>query len=300
MVDVIIVGGGPAGLSAALVLGRCRRSVLLFDHGRYRNAGSRAVHGFLTRDGMSPAELRSAARAEIACYPSVTIREQEVLEARVVSGGFEVKLADGTREQSRKLVLASGVRDVVPAVRGLRERIGTTVFHCPYCDGWEVRDQPLFAYGHGDSAARFALTLKAWSDDVQLCLDGADPPGAELLARLAHHRVQVHATPLECVEGGDEQLTVRFSDGSSRHGRALFYSVGCEPMSPLAEQLGLDVSPRIGVDTGRLETTSIPGLYAAGDVSRDALQAIVAAGEGSAAAVAINRALIEEDFWQSP
>jgi thioredoxin reductase len=297
-VDVIIVGGGPAGLSAALVLGRCRRSVMLFDHGRYRNAGARAIHGFLTRDGAPPAELRDAARAELARYPSVTVRGLEVVAARREADAFEVELSDGSRMQSRKLLLATGVKDTVPAIRGLAERIGTTAFHCPYCDGWEVRDQPLFAYGRGDSGARFALGLTVWSKDVLFCLDGTPPPSAELLGRLERRGVVLCTKQVERVEGDEQQLQVVFRDGELRQGRALFYSVGCEPMSSLAEQLGLTVSPREGIETGRLETTSVEGLYAAGDVSRDALQAIVAAGEGSAAAVAINRALTEEDLWQ--
>jgi thioredoxin reductase len=295
--DVIIVGGGPAGLSAALVLGRCRRSVLLFDHGRYRNAAARAVHGFLSRDGVPPAELRRAARAELARYPSVAVRELEVTRACAVAGGFEVTTRDGERAWARKLVLATGVTDRVPAVQGLRERIGTTAFHCPYCDGWELRDQPLFAYGHGDSGARFALELTVWSKDVLLCTDGKDLPGDELRTRLQKHAIGLCATPIERVEGDDGGLHMLLRDGSWLRRRALFYSIGCVQGSSLAEQLGLAMTRKQGVDTGPLETTSVPGVYVAGDASRDALQAIVAAGEGSAAAVAINLALIQEDLW---
>src|SRR5688500_18698794 len=133
MLDVVIVGGGPAGLSAALVLGRCRRSVVVFDHGRYRNASARAVHGFLTPDGVPPAELRRIAHAELARYASVTIRPLEVVAVHNVESGFEVQSSDGTRTACRKLVLATGLIDSLPSVNGLRERVGTTAFHCPYC-----------------------------------------------------------------------------------------------------------------------------------------------------------------------
>jgi thioredoxin reductase len=297
MKDVIIVGGGPAGLSAALVLGRCRRSVVLFDHGLYRNARARAVHGFLTRDGMAPTELRRKAHAELAQYPSIQVRKLEVRHARVVQGRFEVEASDGSLLHARKLVLATGLTDELPALLGIEERIGISAFHCPYCDGWELRDQPLFAYGHGNAGARFALELTIWSRDVMLCTDGHELPSPELRAQLQRHGVNLRSDPIERVEGDDSRLRLLFRDGTSLERRALFYSVGCRPASHLAEQLGARMTREGGVETDRHEATNVPGLYVAGDASRDALQAIVAAGEGSAAAVAINLALTAEDLW---
>jgi len=142
-VDVVIVGGGPAGLSAALVLGRCRRKAVLFDHGRYRNAAARTLHGFLSRDGTSPAELRRIGLEEISRYPSVSIRATEVVTAQRREGGFQVRSVDGAVVQCRKLVLATGVTDHLPPVAGLAQLVGSSAFHCPYCDGWELRDQPF-------------------------------------------------------------------------------------------------------------------------------------------------------------
>jgi thioredoxin reductase len=295
-VDVVIVGGGPAGLSAALVLGRCRRSVLLFDHGRYRNAGSSAVHGFLTRDGEHPAELRRLAHQELGRYPTLRIVRDEVVRARRIATGFEVEASDGPVVRCRKLVLATGLVDEVPAVPGLRELIGESVFHCAYCDGWEVRDQPLVAYGHGDSGARFALGLTVWSKQVVLCTDESELPGAALRKKLDQHGVELQTKTVERISGDASHVQVHLRDGTSFHARALFYSVGCSVGSDLAQQLGAEVGEDSGVEAGPSEDTSVDGLYVAGDASRDALQAIVAAGEGSKVAVAINKALTREDI----
>ncbi len=167
--DVVIVGAGPAGLSAALMLGRCRRSVLVVDHGRNRNAASHALHGFLTRDGTPPAEFLRLAREELAQYATVELRAGEVVDAECRSDSFCVTLASGEEVPSRKLLLATGVVDNLPEVPGFRELYGRSVFHCPYCDGWELRDQPLAIYGRGDRGVGVALELTAWSRDLVLC-----------------------------------------------------------------------------------------------------------------------------------
>jgi len=293
--EVVIVGGGPAGLSAALVLGRCRRRVVLYDHGRYRNARARAVHGYLTRDGMDPGELRRIGRQEVARYPSVSIRGGEVVSARAVEGGFEIEDRAGMRTTCRKLLLATGLTDRIPRLLGMEDLVGVCAHHCPYCDGWELRDEPLIAYGLGDTGALLALELTQWSPDVVLCTGGRSPE-APLRERLARFDIAVHEHPIARVSGSSSSVTLHFADGGQLTRRALFYSEGCEPSTPLAAQLGVDFTPKGSIEVGRLETTNVPGVYVAGDASRDALQAIVAAGEGSKAAVAINRALFKEDM----
>jgi thioredoxin reductase len=175
-IDVVIVGGGPAGLNAALTLGRARRSVLLVDSGRPRNAPAQAVHGFLTRDGLPPAELRRIGRQQLAAYPTVEVRDTEVLDVRIVgepSGGFLVTLAEGSVTRARRLLLATGLVDQLPPIDGLAELWGNSVLHCPYCHGFEVRGQALAVLGGDPRAIQLAAHLTRFSPDVALCTNGA-------------------------------------------------------------------------------------------------------------------------------
>lgn len=295
MLDVVIVGGGPAGLSAALVLGRCRRRVVVVDDGRPRNAHSHALRGFLTRDGVSPLELLAIARAELRPY-LVELVPGEARAARRREGGFEVELADATRLAARRLLLATGIRDRLPAVEGFEALYGTTAHHCPFCDGWEARDQPLAAWVRPDDALELALLLRAWSQDVLVVTDGAPLPDGvrERLARLGVPARTERVARLEGREGRLERVVFEGGDAVPR--RRLFFHLGSEPSSDLAQQLGCDCSDEAGVHSGALEETSERGVYVAGDASKDVLLAIVAAAEGARAAVDIHRSLLREDL----
>jgi len=293
--DCIIVGGGPAGLSAALMLGRCRRRVLLCDVGGQRNLRSHAMHGYLTRDGVSPAEFLRLARAELGRYGTVECRELEIVEGTREDGGFAICAADGTRFNTRKLLLATGVTDELPALEGLDALYGTSVHHCPYCDAWEWRDRPLAAYGEGEAACGLALSLTFWSPDVLLCTGGAElPHGA--MARLAAAGVKFREEPVSRLEGGDGRLErIVFASGEPAARSALFVVAGQRQRSPLAERLGCRFTDRGTVNTGTCEATNVPGLFVAGDASKEAQFVAVAAAEGTEAAMAIHKALMKED-----
>lgn len=299
MLDVVIVGGGPAGLSAALVLGRCRRRVVVLDAGRPRNAHSHALHGFLTRDGASPLELLTIAREQLRPYP-VELVDAEVRAARRhEGGGFEVELDDASRLFARRLLLATGIRDRLPEVEGFAPLYGKTVHHCPFCDGWEARDQPLVAWARAEDAIEFAVLLSTWSRDVLVVTDG-EPLSERDQERLARRGLAARTDRIERLEGRDGQLErVVFAGGDAVPRRRLFFHLGCEPSSVLAQQLGCDCSDDAGVHTGELEETSERGVYVAGDASKDVLLAIVAAAEGAKAAVDIHQALLKEDLRSS-
>jgi thioredoxin reductase len=295
--EVVIVGGGPAGLSAALVLGRCRRRVLVCDAGQPRNAASHGLHGFLTRDGIKPAEFLEIARQQLGHYNTVEIRRTEVTLARSVSNDFELTLTNGETVSARKLLVATGVVDELPVVNGLQDFYGRSVFHCPYCDGWEVRDQPLAIYGNGENGSGLALELKLWSRDLVLCTDGPSQLTLEHTERLARDNIKIREEKIARLEGKDGVLKyIVFANGERLERRAMFFSSGHHQGSDIANQLGCAFTDDGCVATGEYEATSVPGLFAAGDASKLVQFVIVAASEGAQAAVAINKELIKEDL----
>lgn len=298
MYDAIIVGAGPAGLSAALILGRCRRRVLVCDAGHPRNTASQALNGFLTRDGIKPLELRRIGREQLRVYETVEIRDLQVADAKCLDNGqFEVTMADGTLLRTRKLLLATGVVDQLPDLAGFEEFYGRSVFHCPYCDGWEIRDQPLAIYGRGQHRKGLALELTAWSRDLVLCTDGPAELSSVDQERLARNDIRVREERILSLEGNNGVLQhVRFATGEALARRAMFFSTGNHQGSDLARKLGCEFTAKGAVNTGEYEATNIPGLYVAGDASRFVQLTIVAAAEGAEAAFAINTQLLKEDL----
>jgi thioredoxin reductase len=296
--DVVIVGAGPAGLSAALMLGRCRRSVLLCDTGKPRNAASQALHGYLSRDGIPPRELLALGRAELARYETVQLRDVEVSDAACAPDGrFDVTLASGEHVRSRRLLIATGVVDRLPDVPGFAELYGRSVFHCPYCDGWEIRDQPIGIYGRAARGLGLSLELTAWSRDLVLFTDGPSDVDLEGRGRLARHGVTLREDRVAGLDGANGVLrAVVLETGERIPRRALFFTTGQYQRSDLSVRLGCEFNEKGTVRTGRYESTHLPGLYVAGDASRAVQWVVVAASEGAEAAFAINTDLLKEDL----
>lgn len=294
--DVIVIGGGPAGLSAALMLGRCRRSVLVIDAGQPRNRWSREIHGFLTRDGVAPLELLRLGREELVRY-GVEFHAGIATDARCLpAGGFRVRLQNGAWHRSRKLVLATGVCDRLPPIPNFERFYGVSVHHCPYCDGWEWRDAPLAAYGRGRKGVALALSLRTWARDVAVCTDGPARLGAEERAKLTRFGIPLHERRISSLEGSKDGRLERvvFDDGTVLSRRALFFNTGQSQSCDLAVRLGCRLDPKGEILTDRRERTGVPGLFLVGDASKDVQFAIVAAAEGATAAVAINTELQDE------
>ena len=298
--DCIVVGGGPAGLSGALMLGRCRRTVLVCDVGEPRNAAAAGLHNYLTRDGIRPAEFLRLAHEEVRRYLTVEFRRTKVVAAERTPSGFTVVCADGTRHNSRKLLLATGVVDELPEIEGLKALYGTSVHHCPYCDGWEWRDQPLAVYGRGEEGPALALGLTVWSDDLVLCTDGPSDLSDEMLEQLSRAGIEIREERVLRLEGREGKLErIIFDEGPPLSRRAFFMCAGQGQRSDLARKLGCRFTSNGAVDTGSCEATNVPGVYVAGDSSKEAQFVVVAAAEGAEAAMAINKALLKEDLAQN-
>jgi thioredoxin reductase len=282
-------------MSAALMLGRCRRSVLLCDAGQPRNRRARALHGYLTRDGVEPAAFCELGRAELVRY-DVDFRLIAVTAVNRRQDRFEVSLENGCREASRFLLIATGVCDAVPEIPGFDDCYGRSVFHCPYCDGWEWRDRAIAVYGHGRTAAGLALSLSTWSRDIVVCSDGT-PLARNLRDRLARNGMHIRTERVVRLEHQDGALTaIRFASGDALVRDAIFITTTPSQQSELASGLGCSMTRRGTVKTGTLSNTNVPGVFVAGDASRDAQFVVVAAGEGVKAAVAINQALQKSEF----
>src|SRR5919109_1639911 len=296
--DFVVVGAGPAGLQAALILGRARRWVLLCDSGEPRNAVSGVVHGFLSRDGIDPAKLGRLAVEELRRYPTVELRPAGVEAARPMDGGFGVTLADGLEEAARKLILATGVVDVLPPIAGLEELWGRAAFHCAYCDAFERSDQPIAVIESAASGWFYALQLGRWSADVVLCTNGPAELAEEACARLSARDISVRTEAIARLEANGDGVGVVFSDGPSLARQVIFIRPPTRQRSDLAAQLGCNALEDGSIEVTDLGHTSVPGVYAAGDMARrprmpfPSAGAIIAASAGGIAAVAADRELL--------
>ena len=277
--EVAIVGGGPAGLSAALMLGRCRRKVVVFDDGQPRNASSRAAHGYLTRDGAPPELLRRTGVEEVERY-GVRVRRAHIADVDGADGAFRLRTAEGETVTARKLLLATGVVDRLPPIPGVADYFGRSVFPCPYCDAWEFRDRPLAAYAPGREGAELALALLAWSSQVILLLDGGRPLPRRLAAPLLAGGVRVREERIQSLRGGEGLLeAVAFEGGTAEPCRAMFFHLGNAQRSDRPQRLGVARTRNGTVRTGRFEETSVPGVWVVGDASRDVQWIAIAADQ---------------------
>jgi thioredoxin reductase len=294
--DALVVGGGPAGLSAALVLGRCMRRVLVCDSGVYRNAKSHALHCFLAHDGVEPAELLEMSRHQLKRYDTVDLQYARVDSIVGSEGGFLARVGDRD-VHARAVVVATGVVDEVPKIDGIEPLFGKSIHVCPYCDGWENREGPIAVYGRADKGAGFALLLRQWTHDLVLCSNGPADLSDEQSRLLEDRGISVIETPIRKLSASDDGCleAIHFTDGHKLQRRALFFNTGQHPRSPLLEKLGCAYADNGGVACDSEGRTSVKNVYVAGDVSRDVQLAIIAAAEGARAGLALNKDLLHRD-----
>ncbi len=293
--DVIIIGGGPAGLNAAVVLGRCLRKVTLFDTGTYRNRDSHGMHNYLTRDDIQPTDFIKICYKELEKY-GVSISPKKIINAKKNEKGFfVVKDAEGNIYYSKKLLVATGLSDKLPQVEGFKELYGKSIFHCPYCDGWEIKGTRVGIYAKNKQGWELALALKCWTDKVTLYTDGKQNVTASQKATLATNDIEVVTLPIARVEGDDDRLQkIVFRNGSEHPCDAIFFVNGYTQQCDLAEAFGCEMSSKGVVKTNKLQQTNVSGLYVAGDAAKDMHFVVVAAAEGAKAGVSINKELIHE------
>ncbi|MER5252528.1 NAD(P)/FAD-dependent oxidoreductase [Streptomyces sp. NPDC002855] len=298
--DVVVVGGGAAGLSAGLVLGRSRRRVLIVDAGEPRNAPAAHMQGYLSRDGMPPAEFLAAGRREVAAY-GVETADDRVTDVRADGPGeFTVDLAGGRSVHARRVVLATGLVDALPDVPGLAERWGRDVLHCPYCHGYEVRDQPFGVIASPVTGIHQALLVTQWSKDVTLFPHTAPKLSADDMERLAVAGVTVVEGEVAGLDVRDDRLAgVRLADGRTVPRSVLFVEAGAVPRNALADRLGARTQdtpfgPYPAVDAGG--RTSVPGVWAVGNAVGPKVQVVNAAAAGYQAGLVINHELTLGDI----
>ena len=294
--DAVVVGGGVSGLAAATWLGRYRRRTLVFDHGQNRNRAVEQAHGYLAMDPSSPADILRAAQAGVDRYPGVVRRSLEVTAVRGELGAFEVDAADGSCVRALRGVLATGVRDAKPEVEGFDEHYGASVFHCPSCDGLEAGDRDIVVLGWSEDVAGFALELLDWAASVTVVTDGRRFEGDEQRRdALARHGISLLESDARAFVGSRGDLrSVRLGDGEVIPCSMAFFSIAHAPRSPLAEVLGCDVDDDGSLVVDEHGETTVPGVYAGGDITPGYQLLQVAAAKGTTAGVGCARSLRRE------
>jgi thioredoxin reductase len=269
---------------------------LLCDEGHQRNLSSHAIHGLLGREGRSPSAFVGEARQELSFYKSISVRGTRVTDIVQRGDEFEFACADGTAGSTSKVLLATGLVDELPELAGIEPLYGVSVHHCLYCDGFEYAGKPVAAFGKGDKGAELAIMMKYWMADVVACCDGTEVR-TQAKRKLKEHDIPLRLEPIESLEGTNGELTkIVFRSGPDLPRAGLFFSTGCHQASDLSKRLGCKRDAKGGVVTDPdTEETSVPGVYVAGDVSRDVLLVAVAIAEGAQAAVAINKGFLRRD-----
>ena len=292
--DAVVIGGGAAGLSAALALGRSRRRVLVASEGDPRNAPSHAAHNIFTRDGTPPLELLGIGREQLAPY-DVTLRDEYVIDLRPSGAGFLVKFESG-EVSARGIILATGVQDLLPEIPGFEELWGTGVFHCPYCHGWEVAGKRLALYGCGESVLHLATLIRGWSDDLVLFSDGPIDLSDEEVESIRRNGIVIREERVERLEGTDHLEAVVLTSGERIERDGLFMGPKQELRSDMAQRVGCNLTAQGKVESDPTGRTSVDKVFVAGDASSGQQSVSSAAASGMVAGAGLNHDLLVEEF----
>ena len=298
--DVAIIGGGPAGLNAALVLGRARKKAAVIDEGRPRNAVTRKVHGFLTRDGISPSEFRRIAKEEISAYPSVSFVADMAVSIAGTDGRFQIETEQGQTFASKKVLFTVGMKDQPLNIPGLEEVYGKSAFVCPYCDGWELRDQPLVIITKGAELMHFAPLISGWTNRFTVCTNGPDELMDAEREELKRNQIALFDSPIRHIDSSDGIVRqVVLEDGSTIPCRGIFFKPELVTGSNLPRTIGCQITEWGAVAVDEFGKTNISGVYSAGDAASRMHQAIASASMGAFVAAVINNELNTETWGRN-
>ncbi|WP_342447747.1 NAD(P)/FAD-dependent oxidoreductase [Lentibacillus salicampi] len=289
---------GPAGLNASLVLGRSRRNTVLFDDHQPRNAVTNESHGFITRDGINPQELRRIASEELANYPDVEIKRQRVINVTEQDQLFRIETDDEAVYQAKKVVLATGLKEKLSDINGINYFYGTSLFSCPFCDGWGLRDRPLVVIAESSNAFHMAKLVSNWTNDLIVSTNGNQLLTADEKEVYKAKGIHVYEQKITSLNGDNGYLNhILFEDGTAISREGGFIAPEMEQASSIGEELGCELNELGAINTDGIGRTNVEGVFACGDTSIIApSQLIIAAAEGSKAAIGVNGALVEETF----
>jgi thioredoxin reductase len=301
LVDCAIIGGGPAGLNAALVLGRARRNVILFDSNKPRNAVTQESHGFITRDGIKPTEFRQIAHMEISRYPTVEYKNTEVISVIKNQMIFVLVTSMGEKYQSKTIIISTGLKDILPSIDNISDFFGKSLFNCSYCDGWELKDKPLVVIvDEQKQGFHYTQIIYNWSKDLVVCTNGKIVHSTEQKELLQNKGIKIIELKIKNFIGQNgqiEQLVFENGETISRNGG--FVLTQWIQSSDFGKELGCENNSLGGIATDSFGRTNITGVYAAGDASFAPGQLIIAASEGSRAAIGVNMYLTQQEFLTS-
>ena len=297
--DCAIIGGGPAGLNAALVLGRARRNVILFDNDNPRNAVTQESHGFITRDGVKPNEFRQIAHKEIGRYPSVKYSKRQVTSVIKNEPSFGLVTSKNEQYQSKTIIISTGLKDVLPSIDNISDYYGRSLFSCPYCDGWELRDKPLVVIiCEPIQGFHFTQTIYNWSKDLIVCTNGEAFQNSAQKDLLQNKGIKIIENKIKNFVGKNGQMEqIIFENGETALRKGGFVQPQWIQSSDFGKQLGCESNSLGGIAIDSFGRTNLQGIYAAGDASVIIpAQLIIAAAEGSRAAIGVNTDLTQKEF----
>lgn len=298
ILDCAVIGGGPAGLNAALVLGRSRRKTILFDDNKPRNAVTSESHGFITRDGINPQEFKKVAQEELSSYPDVRIEKQRVNHINKEHNLFQVETENGEVYKAKKIILATGFKEDLPDIPGVKEFYGKSLFSCPFCDGWELRDRPLAVIADDKKAVHMAKLVSNWTNDLIIFTNGNKVISLEEQELLNSYGIRINEKKIAAFIGEEGILDkIQLEDNTTVFREGGFIAAEWKPAASFETTLGYTLNEQGGIATDSLQRTNTEGVFACGDTRiAGPSQLIIAAGEGSMAAIAVNAELIEEKF----